>query len=212
MFKSKLAPNKELLRLFDAKLREALAAADLQTIDRIRATWLKVEPSPSCVPMSSLMREIKDLCHTGLMERKAIAKNVAVEVLLPFRSLLTPAVVDDLHEIVRNKFPSDLYVEVVKHTWGVYSRKQAPSHKACEKSYKLDLALCKVMSANISRESVVSVRVALDELLLLNVVSKPPRFQQLFGIVWREIAKPTIGWLFVLFATLIGIFVTRLIQ
>lgn len=184
--------QERILVLVEEKLTQVLREVDASTQEKAREAWKGINPSPSCNSVQIVMKEIHQALAHGCRERGRVAKEVLLDTLTPIRSELTSKLLGKIMAGVTKAFPENTFVALAEQTRDVYARSLAPQNRFDEKTYALEFALISVSVANISRQSVDSIRISLNELLLQKNVATPP--------LWKRILKTfftsAVTWIF----------------
>ncbi len=108
--------HRDILILIDRKLKETLVSIDDGTDDRVRELWKLITPAPSCSPSSEIMKEMINICQSGLNERGEKLKSIIVEILKELNISMDEEFITSILELARKHYPEDVYVSLVQHT------------------------------------------------------------------------------------------------
>lgn len=178
----------QILLVVEQKLMQALHDVDASTQEQARGAWDGIGPAPTCPPVGRVMQQIHHALASGYRERGRVAKDVVLSTLTPVRGELTQQLVQDVMAVIVKAFPDNAHLTFAHHTPGVYQRRVAPENKFDARIFELELALVSASAANMSRESVASIRTAVDEMLLHEAVAKRALWKRALSAIWRFIA------------------------
>lgn len=153
-----------LLNILDRKLKDALSAADEETLVAIRSAWQDVNASPTCATTTIVMGNIKSACSQGISQRKNEALRIVAETLSDYPGALSEDFISTAKRMVSAQFPKDLYQNTVKHTPVVFNHKQAPPHKFSDRVFALDMAVIEGGGFNGATSAVRTIHTLLDEI------------------------------------------------
>ena len=195
--------REQIIHVIEQKLTQALREADASTEEQARAAWSAIGPAPTCPSVGTVMKTIHHALAHGYRERGRVAKEVVVSTLTPIRTELTTRLVKEAMAVVVKAFPDDSFLALAQHTPGVYQRHLAPANKFEESVYSLELALMSVSAANFSRQSVVSIQTALDEMLLYESIANPAWWKRAPSALLKFVALPAVKWVFGIVAAVV---------
>jgi hypothetical protein len=193
------------IQLINQNVTQALRAVDEETLRDVRNEWNAINSSPFCPPVGDVMKRISGICRRGLVQRgERVLKVVlsALEGLRPDEMFLNHVI-----KVVRKYFPEDQYVALVTSTREGYERNEAPPQKFVNQVFDLAVARFTMDSANLSRQALVKLRIALAEALLQRRATEPTRWKQL-----KNLGSPAMKWAFVVIAVVAAAFVLYLLK
>lgn len=183
-----------ILSITSEKLKQALELVDSSVRDKIRNTWSNVGPAPECPYIGDVIKEIHLLCAEGYRQRGLVAKETVLATVTPVRAKLKPRDYNDILAVAEQLLTGDPYAALPAHTLGVYERRQAQKRKYDLYNGDAEMALIAADAANLSRGSIRSIKIALDEMRIQDSLERPSGWQR-YGIpAWNFVVSPSIKW------------------
>lgn len=189
------------------KLNQVLGDADALTLDKMRGSLTAIGPSPTCPPVDAVMKAIHHALAEGSGERRRVAKEAVLATLTPISAKLNKKDLDAVMGEVNKAFPGTALVGLADGVPGIYERRLAPAGKFQERAYELERALMSATAANSARRTVADIQLALDEVLLHQILSAPRVSTRLLTIVGK-LTFPPVKWVIrIITAVLIAVLV-----
>jgi len=182
--------HKQVLKIFEKKLTDALLVADNVALSEGRDIWKDIGPAPSCPHVGALMRNIQHALVRGHVAREKIALKVVSETVASYDKLLSSHFAEELMEVITRAFPRDHYIKFAKNTKRVYARQaQAQKNKFNENAFELELALIHASSSNMANRTISKVHTFLEDELLKKTINTPRKW-----VRWKVFATPLFKW------------------
>ena len=182
--------QKQVLKIFEKKLADALLATDNVALSGGRDIWKDIGPAPSCPNVGDLMRNIKHALARGHVARDQIVLQLVAETVASYEKLLSSKFIEELMAVVTRAFPRDHYIKFAKNTRGVYARNaQAQKNKFNERAFELELSLIHASSSNMANRTTSRVRTFLEDALLKKTINTPR-----WWVRWKVFAAPLFRW------------------
>ena len=182
--------QKQVLKIFEKKLAEALLVADNVALSEGRDIWKDIGPAPSCPYVGDLMRNIQHALARGHVARDQKVLQLVAETVASYEKLLSSKFIEELMEVVARAFPRDHYIKFAKNTQGVYARHaQTQKNKFNERAFELELSLIHASSSNMANRTISRVRTFLEDALLKKTINTPR-----WWVRWKVFAVPLCSW------------------
>ena len=182
--------QKQVLKIFEKKLADALLATDNVALSEGRDIWKDICPAPSCPNVGDLMRNIQHALARGHVARDQIVLQLVAETVASYEKLLSSKFIEELMEVVTRAFPRDHYIKFAKNTRGVYARNaQTQKNKFNERAFEIELSLIHASSSNMANRTTSRVRTFLEDALLKKTINTPR-----WWVRWNVFAAPLFRW------------------
>jgi len=205
--KSSLSPfqhpeiEMNLIGLIDKKIREELRFIDQKTESQVRDLWSTVTQAPTCPSASKVIKNINKVCHTGLLQRGKVIQDAVINTIKEIEGTINKETIENILAIAKKHFPENQFVALVENTKGVYQSGNIPSHKYCERSFRLEITAIKSpCAANLSRQAIGVLKTNLEEIDLKKDLKKP----NVFSTILNWFAIPASKWVFSVIGSVIA--------
>ncbi len=179
------------IQLINRNVTQAFRVVDEETLSDVRNEWNAINPSPFCPPIGDVMKRINGICRRGLVQRGERVLKVVLSALEGLR--LDEMFLNHVIKVVAKYFPGDQYVPLVTSTREVYERNETTPQRFVNQVFDLAVARFTIDSANLSRQALVKLRIALAEVLLQRRATEPTRWKRL-----KNLGLPVMKWVFVI--------------